>query len=167
MRKLAVGLSLTLATGAVAAAAIAGGERGSRAEQAGSVAEVVVATSTSKHSRAGSLTGYGTLKSLSVTVPAGESARLLVRFAASGVCVDLSSALNPAPCKFRIRVGGQDAAPGSFLFAQAGYQAFNVEAASGPLGAGQHSVSVQWAANGASTFSLPWGYVVTVARIRA
>ena len=86
--------------------------------------------------------------SLSVTVPSGEKAVLLITFSAQSRCLDGSGAT--AFCYARVLVDGNTALPGEVIFDSAAdgnaanaYETNSMQFVVGPLNAGGHTVRVQ------------------------
>jgi hypothetical protein len=161
MKNLVLALVALFVLGAGVTAAVAGGKRGSASAQAGSVAEVVVVAS--DLDRVGKqTTAWETVRSVDVTVPAGESARLLVRFTSPvAECLDAFS----RSCYFRVLVGSQTAVPKEFRRGGLGAPAFQLEAVAS-VGPGKHTVNVQWRKPAAPAVLRFRGYIMVVERIR-
>ena len=86
--------------------------------------------------------------SLSMTVPSGEKALLLITFSSASVCLDGSGATNS--CWVRVLVDNGTALPGQVIFdsaadgnALSAYEANSMQFVAGPLSAGSHTVKVQ------------------------
>jgi len=96
--------------------------------------------------------------SLSINVPSGERALLLITFSAQAMCSDGYG--TTARCSIMVLVDGNQALPGEVIFASAGdavgAENFAIEANSmqfvaGPLNAGTHTIKVRGAPNEPST----------------
>ena len=86
--------------------------------------------------------------SVSMTVPSGEKALLLINYSMASTCVDQSGAT--LFCYVRILVDGTEAPPGQVIFESAAdgnissaIEANSMQFVAGPLNAGSHTIKVQ------------------------
>jgi hypothetical protein len=111
---------------------------------------------------------FTTLRSTTITVPAGENHLVVVRLTGSAVCYDpnpLSNAALPPRCAVRVKVGNSFASPSFLEFT--GRSTLHAVAARGPLPAGIYPVVVQWSIyTGGGRFSMPNGTIVEIEQIR-
>ena len=137
----AIGLALVLMAGTVVLAATT--------KTGGAVKGVKVVTETAAASI--SSNGYTDVQGMSVsmTVPSGEQALLLITFSAETQCRDGNG--STTVCYLRVLVDGTNAAlPGQVAFDTAGdgnaeftHETNSMQFVTGPLSAGQHPVKVQ------------------------
>jgi len=111
---------------------------------------------------------FVTLRSTTITVPAGENHLVVVRLTGSAACYDpnpLANAALPPRCAVRVNIGNSLASPNFLEFT--GRSTLHAVAARGPLPAGAYRVVVQWAIyTGGGRFSMPNGTIVEIEQIR-
>jgi hypothetical protein len=166
-------LVIPLAVGALAAAA-GGAAVAGAAGDAASIATVTVAHDSGLQETSSrtyvDIPGAAT----TVTVPPGQRALVIARFAASSQC----GSLNPDDdaCFIRILVGGVEAEPapgGAFDTAACcpnssngdSFESHAIERSLGSLAPGTYPVRVQWRADAENQFML-WSWHLTVERAR-
>ena len=111
----------------------------------GPVKAVKVVTETTTHTISSTRFVYVQGMSLSMTVPSGEQALLLIAFSSRVSCTQTTTAW----CYVRVTVDGVEAAPGDVIFDGAAdgsnyaIETNSMQFVAGPLSAGPHTIKVQ------------------------
>jgi len=90
--------------------------------------------------------------SVTVPVPSGEKALLVITFSAEIRCITSSSIPDNGECKVRVLMDGNPVTPGEVYFGSPrdpesppyGSETHSMQWVAGPITAGTHTIKVQW-----------------------